>query len=100
METSKPARVARREGDITCDEILFERLRTLRKRLADERQVPAYIIFGDATLRQMARLYPVQLKDLEGITGVGEKKRAEFGGIFTRTIAEYLQTNSRIAFSD
>ena len=48
----------------------------------------------------MARLYPVQLKDLEGITGVGEKKRAEFGGIFTRTIAEYLQTNSRIAFSD
>jgi ATP-dependent DNA helicase RecQ len=100
METPKPARVARREGDITCDEILFERLRTLRKRLADERQVPAYIIFGDATLRQMARLYPVQLKDLEGITGVGEKKRAEFGGIFTRTIAEYLQTNSRIAFSD
>ena len=100
METSKPARVARREGDITCDEILFERLRTLRKRLADERQVPAYIIFGDVTLRQMARLYPVQLKDLEGITGVGEKKRAEFGGIFTRTIAEYLQTNSRIAFSD
>ncbi len=100
METPKPARVARREGDINCDEILFERLRTLRKRLADERQVPAYIIFGDATLRQMARLYPVQLKDLEGITGVGEKKRAEFGGIFTRTIAEYLQTNSRIAFSD
>jgi len=100
METPKPDRVARREGDITCDEILFERLRTLRKRLADERQVPAYIIFGDATLRQMARLYPVQLKDLEGITGVGEKKRAEFGGIFTRTIAEYLQTNSRIAFSD
>ena len=100
MDLPKSKRVARREGDITCDEILFERLRTLRKRLADERQVPAYIIFGDATLRQMARLYPVQLKDLEGITGVGEKKRAEFGGIFTRTIAEYLQTNSRIAFSD
>jgi ATP-dependent DNA helicase RecQ len=100
MDLPKAKRVARREGDINCDEILFERLRTLRKRLADERQVPAYIIFGDATLRQMARLYPVQLKDLEGITGVGEKKRAEFGGIFTRTIAEYLQTNSRIAFSD
>ena len=100
MDLPKAKRVARREGDITCDELLFERLRTLRKRLADERQVPAYIIFGDATLRQMARLYPVQLKDLEGITGVGEKKRAEFGGIFTRTIAEYLQTNSRIAFSD
>jgi len=100
MDLPKAKRSARREGDITCDEILFERLRTLRKRLADERQVPAYIIFGDATLRQMARAYPVQLKTLEGITGVGEKKRAEFGGIFTRTIAEYLQTNSRMAFSD
>ena len=47
-----------RAGDIACDEILFERLRALRKRLADERGVPAYIIFGDTTLRAMARAYP------------------------------------------
>ena len=47
-------------GEITCDEILFERLRELRKRLADERDVPAYIIFSDVALRQMARNYPAK----------------------------------------
>ena len=45
-------------GEITCDEALFERLRELRKRLADERDVPAYIVFSDVALRQMAREYP------------------------------------------
>src|SRR5262249_48765929 len=59
MAIPKAKRVApRREGDIACDEILFERLRTLRKKLADERRVPAYIIFGDATLRALAHFYP------------------------------------------
>ncbi|HVS51027.1 MAG TPA: DNA helicase RecQ [Opitutaceae bacterium] len=90
---------ARREGDIACDEILFERLRTLRKKLADERRVPAYIVFGDTTLRAMARHYPASVAELEGIPGVGEKKRAEFGAAFTGEIAEYLKTNSRIAFA-
>ena len=94
------AKRARREGDVECDEILFARLRELRKRLADERSVPAYIIFGDTTLRQMARSYPVRLSDLEGITGVGEKKRAEFGGTFASAIAEFLKTNPRMTFND
>ena len=89
---------ARREGDIACDEILFERLRTLRKNLAGERRVPAYIVFGDTTLRAMARHYPATLAAMDGIPGLGEKKRAEFGEIFAREIAEYLTTNSRMAF--
>ena len=54
----KTKRLPRRAGAIECDEVLFSRLRELRKRLADERGVPAYVIFGDATLRQMARGYP------------------------------------------
>ena len=96
----KTKRVARREGDAECDEILFARLRELRKRLADERSVPAYIIFGDTTLRQMARNYPTRISDLEGITGVGEKKRAEFGETFATTIAEFLKTNPKMTFND
>jgi ATP-dependent DNA helicase RecQ len=88
MDLPKAKRVARREGDIACDEILFERLRALRKQLADERKVPAYVVFGDATLRQMAREYPDRLEAMEGITGVGEKKRAEFGAIFASAIAD------------
>jgi ATP-dependent DNA helicase RecQ len=88
----------RRPGDIACDEILFERLRTLRRQLADERHVPAYIIFGDTTLRAMAHHYPETIDAMDGIPGVGEKKRAEFGGTFAAEIAAYLRTNSRVAF--
>ena len=100
MDLPKAKRVARREGDIACDEILFERLRTLRKQLADERHVPAYVVFGDATLRQMARLYPTRIGEMEGIIGVGEKKRAEFGEVFADAIADFLETNPRVTFND
>ena len=96
----KAKRVARREGEVECDEILFERLRTLRKRLADERRVPAYIVFGDTTLRAMARLYPANEGEMESIPGMGEKKRAEFGAVFAAAIAEYLRSNSRQRFDN
>ena len=100
MDLPKARRVARREGDIACDEILFERLRALRKKLADERSVPAYIVFGDTTLRAMARHYPATLDAMEGIPGMGEKKRAEFGELFATEIAGYLSTHSRQSFND
>ena len=70
MDLPKARRVIRREGDIAFDELLFERLRALRKRLADERQVPAYIIFGDTTLRAMANRYPVTVGEMDGIPGM------------------------------
>ena len=98
MNLPKARRTVRREGDIECDEILFERLRTLRKALADERKVPAYIVFGDTTLRAMARYYPSTADAMEGIPGMGEKKRAEFAEVFAAEIATYLATNSRQAF--
>jgi len=99
MDLPKSKRVVRREGDIECDEILFERLRTLRKKLADERKVPAYIVFGDTTLRAMARSYPATPSAMEGIPGLGEKKRAEFGATFAAEIAAYLTSNSKQAFA-
>jgi ATP-dependent DNA helicase RecQ len=98
MDTPKARKTARREGDIACDEILFARLRNVRKRAADERHVPAYIVFGDTTLRAMARAYPTSVAAMDGIPGVGEKKRAEFGELFAAEIAEYLRTNSRTQF--
>ena len=101
MIMPKARRVARRrEGEIACDEILFDRLRQLRKRLADERGVPAYVIFGDATLRQLARDYPETPAALPGVFGMGEKKRAEFGGAFVAAIADYLREHSRLSFGD
>lgn len=100
LATPKVRKIVRREGDIECDEILFARLRELRKRLADERKVPAYVIFGDATLRQLAREYPETDGALEGVFGMGEKKRVELGPIFTAAIAEFLKTNPRQVFRE
>jgi ATP-dependent DNA helicase RecQ len=87
-------------GEITCDEVLFERLRGLRKTLADERDVPAYIIFSDVALRQMARNYPQAENDFARISGVGEKKLREFGAAFLAEIATHLQTNARQIFAE
>jgi len=95
---SKSARPTRRAGQIECDEVLFGRLRELRKRLADERGVPAYIIFGDATLRDMARQYPDSKGAMSTVSGVGEKKREEFGAVFAAVVAGHLETYPRIRF--
>ncbi|AWI10432.1 DNA helicase RecQ [Ereboglobus luteus] len=96
----KVKKIIPRQGSIECDEILFARLRDLRKKLADERRVPAYVIFGDATLRQLAREYPTRPADMHDIFGMGEKKRAEFGETFAATIAEFLENNPRMRFDN
>ena len=62
--------------------MLFDKLRALRKQLADERAVPPYIIFSDVSLRQMARFYPASERDFSRISGVGERKLREFGERF------------------
>jgi ATP-dependent DNA helicase RecQ len=95
-----PEAKARQVGEIACDETLFERLRELRKRLADERDVPAYIIFSDVSLRQMARNCPESEGDFARISGVGEKKLREFGEVFLLEIAAHLLTNQRQIFAN
>jgi len=94
-----PETKTRHVGEITCDEILFERLRELRKRLADERDMPAYIVFSDVALRQMARNYPESERDFARISGVGEKKLREYGEVFLNEIALHLATNPRQIFA-
>lgn len=84
-----------RLGEIACDEILFDRLRRLRKRLADKRGVPAYIIFSDVSLRQMAQYFPANEEEFARISGVGERKRKEFGEMFIAEIAEYRSGKSK-----
>ena len=79
-----------RAGEIQCDEMLFERLREMRQELASGRGVPAYMIFGDVALREMARDCPATMASFGLISGVGEKKKAEYGKIFISEIAAYL----------
>lgn len=61
---------------------LFEALRAKRRELADEQNVPPYVIFHDATLREMAAAGPVSLADLSRITGVGARKLDAYGEAF------------------
>ena len=93
------AKKVRQVGDIACDEPLFARLRDVRKRLADERDVPAYIIFSDVSLRQMARAYPTDERALAQISGVGERKLREFGAAFMAEISAHLATHARQTFA-
>ncbi len=71
------------------DEVLFEELRELRKRLAANAGVPPYIVFGDATLLQMARDKPADEVALLSITGVGQHKLEKYGAEFLDSIALY-----------
>ena len=79
------------------DEDLFERLRVLRKRLADEHKVPPYIIFSDMTLHEMCIYYPATLTDMKIISGVGDTKLERYGIDFTDEIKMYLDENPGIS---
>ncbi|MCW8873175.1 MAG: DNA helicase RecQ [Xanthomonadales bacterium] len=81
----KPAGAA---SDLNRDDLqVFEALRELRKRLADERGVPPYVIFGDATLVEMSRRRPASDAELLDINGVGQVKLERHGEAFLQTIA-------------
>jgi ATP-dependent DNA helicase RecQ len=74
-------------GDPTAyDHVLFDALRGLRRRIADERGVPPYLVFSDASLRDMARLRPRTPGAFLEVKGVGEWKAAEFGERFLAAI--------------
>ena len=73
------------------DNALFEHLRTVRKELAIERNVPPYIIFSDVTLKQMATFKPTSEFAMRQISGVGEFKYEQFGVTFIRAIMDFNQ---------
>ncbi|MEE9232666.1 MAG: DNA helicase RecQ [Nitrospirales bacterium] len=92
---SAPERKPKPTDDVAHDEDLFNRLRHLRKTLADERDVPAYVVFSDVALRQMARDYPANEQQFLQISGVGTRKLQEFGTEFLAAIAEHLGHHAR-----
>lgn len=68
---------------------LYEALRLQRQQLATEKRVPAYVIFTDATLRDMARLRPHSREALLQVAGVGERKRDRYGDAFLAVLCEH-----------
>jgi ATP-dependent DNA helicase RecQ len=73
------------------DKVLFEKLRELRKDLADGEGLPAYIVFSDASLRDMCRKQPLSLVQFSGINGVGSVKLEKYGEAFTALIRDHVQ---------
>jgi ATP-dependent DNA helicase RecQ len=72
---------------------LFEVLRTLRRKLADEENKPPFMIFSDATLHEMAQKRPKTIDELLDVSGVGQHKLTHYGNDFLKTLNEYVETN-------
>lgn len=76
------------------DQELWDELRECRKYLAEEHNVPPYLIFHDATLKEMLDIMPMSGPELLNITGVGDSKLEKYGADFIEIISRYANTNS------
>jgi ATP-dependent DNA helicase RecQ len=85
---AQPSRVATDSWE-GVDRELFDVLRQLRREEATRRSVPAYIVFSDATLRDLARRRPSTLEGFLEVHGIGQKKAADFGRLFVDCITTY-----------
>jgi ATP-dependent DNA helicase RecQ len=72
-------------------EILMQRLRSLRKQVADEQSVPPYVVFQDSTLKLMTQLQPTTITEFGKLSGVGSHKLAQYGDKFLTEIRTYRQ---------
>ena len=93
VEEKKTAKRKRIEETGTYDNDLFELLRALRKQLADEQNIPPYIVFSDRSLRDMAAQLPQSAEDLLAVSGVGETKLDRYGRQFLNLIRRYREEN-------
>jgi ATP-dependent DNA helicase RecQ len=76
------------------DAELFERLRGLRRKLASQAGVPAYMVFSDRTLLEMSQRLPRSREQLLAINGVGDAKLASYGEAFLQAIGDHLATRA------
>jgi ATP-dependent DNA helicase RecQ len=111
-KAEKPTRASKKAANAastaaigTPEAQLFEKLRKLRKAIADEQGVPPYVVFSDATLQEMAAERPVSRVGMLGISGVGMKKFETYGEAFIKLILEhgggqYVPSDSDSIFSE
>lgn len=89
----KPGRKKRSERKIVgleCDQELFNQLRGLRKQIADRDGVPPYVVFGDASLAEMAATLPTDQEEFLQINGVGQAKLQRYGHEFMEEIIGFM----------
>ena len=86
---AKKPKAAVRKTDFDIDEALFEQLRKLRSSLASEQGVPAYVIFPNKTLEELAAVKPTDMLSFSLVNGVGKMKLEKYGQIFIEEIKAY-----------
>lgn len=75
------------------DTVLFKMLKDLCKKMGEEKNLPAYVIFSDPSLEEMCIHYPVSIEELKQIQGVGAGKALKFGAPFVKLISKYVEEN-------
>ncbi len=100
IELARPAKLPGRDSrarQVVCDDMLLGRLTALRKKLADEWNLPPHVVLPDIALREMASRYPRSNDDLAGMTGFSEKRLRDFGDVFLNEVTSYLREHPRPA---
>ena len=82
QQTPTAVKITKTRAAIDTADPLFEHLRSLRRRLADEEGKPSFLIFSDATLHDMIRVHPRTLEQMLTVSGVGQHKLAQYGQYF------------------
>jgi len=88
--TPKEKKEAGGSGVSAADENLFDELKKLRRQLASEAKVPAYIVFSDATLRDMCRVRPTNEAEFLTVSGVGRQKAEKYADAFCSVVTAYM----------
>ncbi|WP_283131570.1 ATP-dependent DNA helicase RecQ [Enterovibrio norvegicus] len=92
-----PRSKADKLGKRNYDKKLFAKLRKLRKAIADEEDVPPYVVFNDATLIEMAEMIPTSQGELLAVNGVGQRKLEKYGNVFLDVIEDHITMDSNDA---
>lgn len=85
-----PIPIFKPQADESQTDPLFEELRALRKRLADQQAIPAYIVLSDKTLHQLAIARPTSVEAFGQVSGIGEYKKVRYGKDFVAVIKKHL----------
>ncbi len=85
--------IVNQKGGNAADQTLFKLLKAERKKVADKLSLPPFVIFQDPSLEDMALKYPITIKELSNVHGVGEGKAKKYGASFVALIEKYVEEN-------
>ncbi len=92
-EANDDAIIVNQKGGNAADPALFKLLKAERKKVADKLNLPPFVIFQDPSLEDMALKYPISIKELSNVHGVGEGKAKKYGASFATLIEKYVEEN-------